>query len=123
MFLRGSQRPDDPGMCASDTIYPGWYATTNATDSIFLDGGEPTVLHLVGDVADGPDRLTGVLCLAVQARPAQRLQGVIESHVAAVAAADAARLGPLEVQIVNDRDHRVRRRRPLDHGPAGPGGL
>jgi protocatechuate 3,4-dioxygenase beta subunit len=41
--------------------------TTNATDSIFIDGGERTVLQLVGDVADG---LTGVLCLAVERRSA-----------------------------------------------------
>ena len=27
--------------------------TTNATDSIFVDGGESTMLHLVGDAADG----------------------------------------------------------------------
>ncbi len=105
-FLRGSQRTDDRGMCAFDTIYPGWYAsrtvhihltvqlgdsprghaavlprrahrpgvrppavrractedTTNATDSIFADGGQHTMLHLVGDVVEG---LTGLLCLAV----------------------------------------------------------
>jgi protocatechuate 3,4-dioxygenase beta subunit len=114
-FLRGSQRTDDRGMCAFDTIYPGWYSsrtvhihltlelgdrhavtqlyfpdeltdqvfarppyagrpardTTNATDSIFLDGGERTVLHLVGDPIEG---LTGLLCLAVephQAPPAR----------------------------------------------------
>ena len=41
--------------------------TTNATDSIFVDGGERTVLHLVGDAAD---RLTGVLCLGVEQHPA-----------------------------------------------------
>jgi protocatechuate 3,4-dioxygenase beta subunit len=106
-FLRGSQRTDDHGMCAFDTIYPGWYSsrtvhihltvthgdrhavtqlyfpdeltdqvfarppyagrpardTTNATDSIFVDGGERTMLHLVGDVGGG---LTGLLCLAVE---------------------------------------------------------
>jgi len=106
-FLRGSQRTDDRGMCAFDTIYPGWYSsrtvhihltlrldgrravtqlyfpdeltdqvfarppyaarpsrdTTNATDTIFVDGGQRTVLHLVGDVLEG---LTGVLCLAVE---------------------------------------------------------
>lgn len=108
-FLRGSQRTDDCGMCAFDTIYPGWYSsrtvhihltvglgdrdavtqlyfpdqltdqvfasppyagrpardTTNATDSIFVDGGRRTMLHLVGDVVEG---LTGLLCLAVEPR-------------------------------------------------------
>ena len=106
-FLRGSQRTDGRGMCAFDTIYPGWYAsrtvhihvivhledhravtqlyfddeltdevfarapytdrpprdTTNATDSIFAEGGERTVLHVTGDPA-GP--MTGVLCLGVE---------------------------------------------------------
>lgn len=110
-FLRGSQRTDERGMCAFDTLYPGWYPsrtvhihltvelgdyqvvtqlyfpdeltdevfarppyagrpprdTTNATDSIFVDGGELTVLRLVGDAADG---LTGVLCLAIERQPA-----------------------------------------------------
>jgi protocatechuate 3,4-dioxygenase beta subunit len=112
-FLRGSQRIDERGMCAFDTIYPGWYSsrtvhihltvgvglrdrhavtqlyfpdeltdqvfarppyagrrgrdTTNATDSIFVDGGERTVLHFVGDVVQG---LTGLLCLAVEPHPA-----------------------------------------------------
>ena len=105
-FLRGTQHTDDRGMCAFDTIYPGWYPsrtvhihatadlgdrqavtqlyfpdeltdqvyarppyagrpprdTTNATDSIFVAGGESTVLHVVGDAAT---RLTGVLCLAI----------------------------------------------------------
>jgi protocatechuate 3,4-dioxygenase beta subunit len=37
--------------------------TTNATDSIFADGGERTVLRLTGDPVDG---LTGVLCLAIE---------------------------------------------------------
>jgi protocatechuate 3,4-dioxygenase beta subunit len=37
--------------------------TTNATDSIFADGGEQTVLRLTGDPADG---LVGVLCLAIE---------------------------------------------------------
>ncbi len=41
--------------------------TSNATDSIFVDGGERTVLHLVGDAAD---RLAGVLCLGVEQHPA-----------------------------------------------------
>jgi protocatechuate 3,4-dioxygenase beta subunit len=106
-FLRGSQRTDDSGMCAFDTIYPGWYSsrtvhihftvglgdrhavtqlyfpdeltdqvfarpryagrpprdTVNATDSIFVDGGQRTMLHLIGDVVEG---LTGLLCLAVE---------------------------------------------------------
>ena len=110
-FLRGSQRTDDRGMCAFDTIYPGWYPsrtvhihltvqlgdrhavtqlyfpdeltdqvfarppyagrpqrdTTNATDSIFVGGGQSTMLHLVGDVVEG---LTGLLCLAVEPHPA-----------------------------------------------------
>ena len=110
-FLRGRQRADSGGMCAFDTIYPGWYSsrtvhihlavmandhrfvsqlyfpdeltdqvyghppyaghpardTTNATDSIFAEGGERTVLHLTGDPATG---LTGVLCLAVHTDPA-----------------------------------------------------
>jgi protocatechuate 3,4-dioxygenase beta subunit len=109
-FLRGSQRTDERGMCAFDTLYPGWYPsrtvhihltvelgdyqvvtqlyfpdeltdevfarppyagrpprdTTNATDSIFVDGGEHTVLQLVGDAADG---LTGALCLAIERKP------------------------------------------------------
>ena len=43
--------------------------TTNAADSIFVDGGERTVLHLVGDAVDG---LTGVLCLGVEQHPASR---------------------------------------------------
>jgi protocatechuate 3,4-dioxygenase beta subunit len=106
-FLRGSQRTDRRGICAFDTIYPGWYPsrtvhihltlhledhravtqlyfddeltddvfarppyadraprdTTNATDSIFAEGGERTVLHVTGDPA-GP--MTGVLCLGVE---------------------------------------------------------
>ena len=106
MFLRGSQRTDGRGMCAFDTIYPGWYAsrsvhihatvhledrhavtqlyfddeltdavfarppyadrpprdTTNGSDSIFVEGGERTVLHVTGDPG-GP--MTGVLCLGV----------------------------------------------------------
>ena len=110
-FLRGSQRTDDRGMCAFDTIYPGWYSsrtvhihlrvqlgdrhavtqlyfpdeltdqvfarppyagrpprdTTNATDSIFADGGQRTMLHLAGDMVEG---LTGLLCLAVEPHPA-----------------------------------------------------
>jgi protocatechuate 3,4-dioxygenase beta subunit len=41
--------------------------TTNAADSIFVDGGERTVLHLVGGAVDG---LTGVLCLGVEQHPA-----------------------------------------------------
>jgi protocatechuate 3,4-dioxygenase beta subunit len=41
--------------------------TTNATDSIFVDGGQRTMLHLVGDVVGG---LTGLLCLAVEPHPA-----------------------------------------------------
>jgi protocatechuate 3,4-dioxygenase beta subunit len=41
--------------------------TTNATDSIFVDGGQRTMLHLVGDVVEG---LTGLLCLAVEPHPA-----------------------------------------------------
>jgi protocatechuate 3,4-dioxygenase beta subunit len=41
--------------------------TTNAADSIFVDGGERTVLHLFGDAVDG---LTGVLCLGVEQHPA-----------------------------------------------------
>ena len=39
--------------------------TTNATDSIFVDGGRRTMLHLVGDVVEG---LTGLLCLADEPR-------------------------------------------------------
>jgi protocatechuate 3,4-dioxygenase beta subunit len=110
-FLRGCQRTDEHGMCAFDTIYPGWYPTrtvhihlsvlfgshraitqlyfpdevtdevfahppyagrpprdtTNATDSIFVDGGERTVLNLVGDAVHG---FTGVLCLAVESHSA-----------------------------------------------------
>jgi protocatechuate 3,4-dioxygenase beta subunit len=110
-FLRGSQRTDDRGMCAFETIYPGWYSsrtvhihltvglgdryavtqlyfpdeltdqvfarppyagrpprdTTNATDGIFVDGGQRTMLHCVGDVVEG---LTGLLCLAVEAHRA-----------------------------------------------------
>jgi protocatechuate 3,4-dioxygenase beta subunit len=110
-FLRGSQRTDDRGMCAFDTIYPGWYSsrtvhihlrvqlgdrhavtqlyfpdeltdqvfarppyagrpprdTTNATDNIFADGGQRTMLHLAGDMVEG---LTGLLCLAVEPHPA-----------------------------------------------------
>ena len=106
-FLRGIQRTDRRGICAFDTIYPGWYPsrtahihvtlhledhravtqlyfddeltdevfarapyadrpsrdTTNATDSIFAEGGERTVLHVTGDPA-GP--MTGVLCLGVE---------------------------------------------------------
>jgi protocatechuate 3,4-dioxygenase beta subunit len=105
-FLRGAQRTDPAGMCAFQTIYPGWYAsrtvhihmiahfgqravtsqlyfpdeiteevfqhspyrgrpardTTNATDSIFADGGEQTILHLEGDPVAG---YAGVLCAAV----------------------------------------------------------
>jgi protocatechuate 3,4-dioxygenase beta subunit len=37
--------------------------TTNATDSIFADGGSRTVLQLTGDGVDG---LTGVLCLGIE---------------------------------------------------------
>ena len=37
--------------------------TTNATDSIFVDGGQRTMLDLIGDVTEG---LTGLLCLAVE---------------------------------------------------------
>ena len=37
--------------------------TTNATDSIFADGGAQTVLRLSGDPAEG---LTGMLCLAIE---------------------------------------------------------
>jgi protocatechuate 3,4-dioxygenase beta subunit len=37
--------------------------TTNATDSIFADGGARTMLRLTGDPVDG---LTGVLCLAIE---------------------------------------------------------
>jgi protocatechuate 3,4-dioxygenase beta subunit len=37
--------------------------TTNATDSIFTDGGARTMLRLTGDPVDG---LTGVLCLAIE---------------------------------------------------------
>jgi protocatechuate 3,4-dioxygenase beta subunit len=37
--------------------------TTNATDSIFADGGARTVLRLTGDPVDG---LTGVLCMAIE---------------------------------------------------------
>jgi protocatechuate 3,4-dioxygenase beta subunit len=106
-FLRGNQRTDGRGLCAFDTIYPGWYAgrtvhihvivhlehrravtqlyfddeltdevfarppyadrpprdTTNATDTIFAESGERTVLHVTGDPA-GP--MTGVLCLGVE---------------------------------------------------------
>jgi protocatechuate 3,4-dioxygenase beta subunit len=109
-FLRGSGRTDRRGMCAFDTIFPGWYPsrtahihvtvrlgkhdavtqfyfedeltekvyarapyadrpprdTTNATDSIFAEGGERTVLQVTGDPS-GP--MTGVLCLGVEARP------------------------------------------------------
>ena len=107
-FLRGAQRTDGHGLCAFDTIYPGWYAsrtvhihviahvggrsaitqlyfpdevtdavfatppyrgrpgrdTTNDTDSIFVDGGERTVLQLIGDATTG---FTGVLCMTVEA--------------------------------------------------------
>ncbi|WP_405105809.1 hypothetical protein OG559_19760 [Micromonospora sp. NBC_01405] len=112
-YLRGSQRTDERGMCAFNTIYPGWYAsrtvhihliahlgdcsvttqlyfpdtvtdevfsrppyrgrpqrdTTNATDSIFADGGEQMILDLQGGPTTG---YTGVLCLVLdrQARPA-----------------------------------------------------
>lgn len=112
-YLRGSQRTDERGMCAFNTIYPGWYAsrtvhihliahlgdcsvttqlyfpdtvtdevfsrppyrgrpqrdTTNATDSIFADGGEQMILDLQGDPTTG---YTGVLCVVLdrQARPA-----------------------------------------------------
>lgn len=110
-FLRGGQRTDHRGMCAFDTIYPGWYSsrtvhihltvqlgdrravtqlyfpdeltdqvfarppyagrpprdTTNATDSIFVGGGQSTMLHLVGDVVEG---LTALLCLALEPHPA-----------------------------------------------------
>ncbi|WP_210405979.1 hypothetical protein [Micromonospora sp. MH33] len=96
-YLRGSQRTDQRGMCAFNTIYPGWYAsrtvhihliahlgdrsvttqlyfpdpvtdqvftrppyrgrpqrdTTNATDSIFADGGEQMILDLQGDPTTG----------------------------------------------------------------------
>ena len=120
-FLRGSQRTDDRGMCAFDTIYPGWYSsrtvhihlalelgdrhavtqlyfpdeltdrvfarppyagrpardTTNATDSIFRDGGERTVLHLVGDVVRG---LTGLLCLAIEPHPGPRAARGVETR-------------------------------------------
>lgn len=37
--------------------------TTNATDSIFADGGSRTVLQLTGDAVAG---LTGVLCLGIE---------------------------------------------------------
>jgi protocatechuate 3,4-dioxygenase beta subunit len=37
--------------------------TTNATDSIFADGGARTVLRLTGNPVDG---LTGTLCLAIE---------------------------------------------------------
>ena len=37
--------------------------TTNATDSIFADGGARTILQLTGDAVGG---LTGVLCLGIE---------------------------------------------------------
>jgi hypothetical protein len=37
--------------------------TTNATDSIFADGGARTMLRLTGHSVDG---LTGVLCLGIE---------------------------------------------------------
>ncbi|MGN6871236.1 MAG: hypothetical protein ACTHMY_22810 [Solirubrobacteraceae bacterium] len=40
--------------------------TTNATDSIFADGGSRTVLLLTGDPGGG---LTGVLCLGIEPDP------------------------------------------------------
>lgn len=40
--------------------------TTNTTDSIFVDGGTQTVLHLTGDAATA---LTGVICLATDPAP------------------------------------------------------
>lgn len=41
--------------------------TSNGTDSIFVDGGQRTVLHLLGDGANG---MTGVLCLGIEVQPA-----------------------------------------------------
>jgi hypothetical protein len=41
--------------------------TTNATDSIFADGGSRSVLQLTGDAVGG---LTGVLCLGIESDPA-----------------------------------------------------
>jgi protocatechuate 3,4-dioxygenase beta subunit len=40
--------------------------TVNDTDSIFVDGGERTVMHLIGDAASG---FTGLVCLAVDPHP------------------------------------------------------
>lgn len=106
-FLRGSQQTDRRGMCAFDTVFPGWYPsrtahihvsvqledhravtqlyfddeltdevlacppyadhpprdTTNATDSIFAEGGARTVLNVIGDPV-GP--MTGALCLGLE---------------------------------------------------------
>ena len=107
-FLRGSQRTDARGMCAFDTIYPGWYPgrtvhihliahvgesssvttqlffpepvtdavlgkpgyaargerdTTNATDSIFANHGDDTMLTLTPHGAG----YVGLLCASVGA--------------------------------------------------------
>ena len=108
-FMRGSQHTDSRGLCAFDTIYPGWYPgrtvhihliahvgdsssvttqlffpdvvtdevlgkpeyaarrerdTTNATDSIFVNHGDETMLTLTPHGAG----YIGLLCAAV-ARP------------------------------------------------------
>jgi hypothetical protein len=41
--------------------------TTNATDSIFADGGSRTLMQLTGDAVEG---LTGVLCVGIEPHPA-----------------------------------------------------
>ena len=39
-FLRGSQHTDDRGMCAFDTIYPGWYPGRTPHIHLIADMGE-----------------------------------------------------------------------------------
>jgi protocatechuate 3,4-dioxygenase beta subunit len=79
--------------------------TRNDTDSIFVDGGERSVLDMDGDPVTA---LTGVLCLGVavprapstsagsdEVESSERRSEIVEAHVEAVGAADAAAVAAL----------------------------
>jgi protocatechuate 3,4-dioxygenase beta subunit len=50
-FMRGVQKTDGVGLARFQSVYPGWYYTRNAADSIYRNGGSRSLLKVTKTAA------------------------------------------------------------------------